>query len=132
MVPIAYTIGKYAPLIMFLFTVVYVQPNHSIIYVLFCIVSFASNKILKSYYAEHRPSKKITGFGMPSNHAQSIAFSITFLFLITQSYLVLFCSTILAMLTMYQRVTSRHHSVQQVVAGSMLGIIFGFTAFHAT
>jgi membrane-associated phospholipid phosphatase len=130
--PIAFTIGKYAPLILFLFTVVYVQPNNAIIYTLFFIVSFISNKLLKSYYAEHRPSKKRTGYGMPSNHAQSIAFSTTFLYLITRSNLLLLYSVIIAMLTSYQRVKTKQHSVQQTVTGTLLGIVFGVGAFHAT
>ena len=130
--PSLFTIGNYAPIIMFLFTVVYLHPNNAIIYTLVFIFSFVFNKLLKSYYAEHRPSKKITGYGMPSNHAQSIAFSTTFLYLTTRSYFILICSMFLAMLTMYQRVKSKRHSIEQTIAGALLGIVFGVGAFHVT
>ncbi len=141
---IIYTLGYYGPLIMLLSTTAYTytRSEHLIIYLSFFALNMLINNIFKKYYKESRPNNRLyfndsekihskSTYGMPSGHAQSIAFSITFLYLTTRSYPILLGSMLLALLTMYQRVKFNSHTVQQVVVGCIFGIVIGIIAFCA-
>jgi membrane-associated phospholipid phosphatase len=64
-------------------------------------------------------------FGMPSGHAQSAFFSTIFIYLALKDIKISLGYLFIALLTMYQRVLFKDHSVIQVIAGAIVGIIFG-------
>ena len=106
------------------------------------------NRFIKSYFREPRPNNtiifndyifnsfdKYTGeheFGMPSGHAQSIFYSVSFLYLTTKSQPLLFISLFISALTLYQRWKYRNHTIKQLVVGSIIGTIYGIVVYYYT
>jgi membrane-associated phospholipid phosphatase len=65
-------------------------------------------------------------FGMPSGHTQSIFFSIIFVYLaLKDKKTIIIVYLFIGLITMFQRVLFKQHTVLQVVAGAMVGILFG-------
>ncbi|CAJ0645688.1 6227_t:CDS:2 [Entrophospora sp. SA101] len=66
------------------------------------------NAILKRWLREKRPTDRLgTGYGMPSSHAQFIAFFAIF-----------------AILYLYNRIYLNYHTTKQVLFGNLFGSIF--------
>ena len=113
-------------------------------YIIFYIINDFINRILKSSFREPRPnnqihydkrSDKYIGehiYGMPSGHAQSVFYSISFLYLVTKSVILLIISLFIAALTLYQRWKYRNHTVKQLVMGSIVGTLFGSSVYYYT
>ena len=113
-------------------------------YINFLIINKFINKILKLSFREPRPNNQIhyndyfdkyVGeqiYGMPSGHAQSIFYSISFLYLATKSPIVLIISLFIAALTLYQRWKYRNHTFAQLIIGSIVGILFGSSVYYYT
>jgi membrane-associated phospholipid phosphatase len=69
---------------------------------------------------------------MPSGHAQSVFFSTVFIYLALKDIKITVLYLIISLLTMYQRVLFNSHTVLQVLAGALVGILFaGFIYFMA-
>ena len=66
---------------------------------------------------------------MPSGHAQSSMFSLTYLYLVKQSPSWLLIELFIAILTLYQRWNYRRHTIQQLFVGSVVGIVFAYISF---
>lgn len=111
----------------------------------FIISRFANdqiNKILKLTIKEERPkdnknygNEKYEGasrYGWPSGHTQEIFFSIIFLYLATKSTPLLIITSFIAAMTFYQRLSSKKHTVSQLLAGSVIGSINGYIAYRIT
>ena len=64
-------------------------------------------------------------FGMPSGHAQSAFFSTIFIYLALKNIKITIGYLLIALLIIYQRVLFKEHSVIQVFAGAIVGILFG-------
>jgi hypothetical protein len=75
-------------------------------------------------------------WGMPSGHAQSMAFATTYLILylyytknknisVFSSLLIL-----LSLLVMFQRINSKCHSVLQVIIGTVFGVVLGYISYR--
>jgi membrane-associated phospholipid phosphatase len=62
---------------------------------------------------------------MPSGHAQSAFFSTIFIYLALKDIRITIGYLFIALLTIYQRVLFKEHSVIQVLAGAIVGILFG-------
>ena len=82
------------------------------------------NKIKKSvtwqnYLTIHR------NFGMPSGHAQAVVSEFIFIALYFQKPLLTLGAFAQAALTIYQRYATRRHSINQLIAGSALGVLIG-------
>lgn len=140
--------GKIGPLILF-FTSLYLLWNKSnLLYYYICgyFLSAILNLVLKGIIKEPRPSedpklfnialkhsirfKFANGypydiFGMPSGHAQSAFFSTIFIYLALRDIKISIFYLFIALLTMYQRVLFNSHTVIQVLAGALVGILFG-------
>tara|TARA_B100000780_G_C21095667_1_gene441871 strand:- start:8 stop:490 length:483 start_codon:yes stop_codon:yes gene_type:complete len=63
-------------------------------------------------------------YGMPSGHAQSIAFFLTSELNNNSNYLYKVCLTIISIFMIYSRVNLGCHTIQQVLVGSIIGIMF--------
>ena len=64
-------------------------------------------------------------FGMPSGHAQSALFSTIFIYLALKDIRITIGYLFVSLLIMYQRVLFKQHTVIQVFAGAIVGILFG-------
>jgi membrane-associated phospholipid phosphatase len=138
------TIGFYGPLIVMGLIIIdlFSQPKYNWIYVVFVVVNEFVNRGLKLMVREPRPDGRIpfsdhesyTGaskYGMPSGHAQSIGFSLMYLWLVrTMDASWIICSFIGA-LTLYQRWKYRNHSIIQLLVGLLCGCGFGWVVWWA-
>ena len=113
--------------------------------VAFIIARYANdqiNKILKLTIKEERPkdnnnygNEKYEGasrYGWPSGHSQEIFFSIIFLYLATKSTPLLILTSFIAAMTFYQRLSSKKHTMSQLLAGSVVGSVNGYIAYRIT
>ena len=69
-------------------------------------------------------------YGMPSGHAQSVSYSLMYLYLVQCSgYMALLNITILG-LTLFQRWNYRKHTIIQLLVGTIVGLTIGLTSFY--
>ena len=141
-------IGYLGPFIVMIINMfaLWIQPYYLVGYLIFLFFSSIVNRVLKHIYKEPRPDNEIsienldifnwTGikdiYGMPSGHAQSISYSLTYLYLVQGSgYIALLTMSILG-LTLFQRWNYRKHTVIQLFVGTIVGLIIGILSFNFT
>ena len=135
--------GHTGPYTTFFITFVYLlvisKTRFLIIYVVGALCNMKINTILKGWIREPRPKNQIpyidhefTGahvYGMPSGHAQLCLFNVTFLWLSLiqrpKMWWILYISLGISILTLYQRWKYRRHTIEQLTAGSLVGILLG-------
>jgi hypothetical protein len=143
-------LGFYGPLLLIGLTLVILQTRqyYYYYYITGFVINMLVNSGLKLIIKEPRPvldrelfnimkhssrGANPDEYGMPSGHAQSVAFSSSFVFFLIQGvphlswWLVVF--SILSLITMAQRVIKKDHSLTQVIVGAIVGSIVGFLAF---
>lgn len=125
------TIGFYGPVILAVITSLSLikQQPYLLSFLVGLFFNSQFNTILKSIIKEPRPSNitKHEGaqlYGMPSGHAQSVFFSLTFLYLVKTSYWILLSMLFFAALTIYQRLNSKEHTSKQLLVGAFVGFVF--------
>jgi heme O synthase-like polyprenyltransferase len=69
-------------------------------------------------------------FGMPSGHSQSVVFSTIFIYLCLRDLKVLLVYAVISLITLFQRVINNHHTILQVVVGSLIGALLGFIGYN--
>jgi len=139
---------KTGPLVLFVYSSYLLWNKHNLLYYYICgfFLNAILNIVLKGIIKEPRPSedpklfnialkhslrfKFINGyphdiFGMPSGHAQSTFFSTIYIYLALKDIKISIIYLIISLLTMYQRVLFNNHTVLQVFAGAIVGILFG-------
>lgn len=137
-------IGFFGPKILLLSNV-YLLQNQTIFmfaYLVFYFTNILINGIIKSIVKQARPenpksfvNEEYTGpdkYGMPSGHAQSSVFSTFFLYFVNSSRSVLLSELFICLLTFYQRIKYRTHTIEQIIVGSLLGVFIAFFAFYIT
>ena len=135
-------VGFFGPLINFCisFVCLWNQKIYLWFYLVFYLMNSFINKLFKTIIREPRPTggkslisiEKYDGieeYGMPSGHAQSSMFSLTYLYLVKQSPSWLLIELFIAILTLYQRWNYRRHTIQQLFVGSVVGIVFAYISF---
>lgn len=140
-------VGFYGPLIIGLINAfaLWCRKMYLIAYVLFFALNSFLNGILKNLIQQARPSGQIylndhdvvpdsapSKYGMPSGHAQSVGYSITFLYLVIHSTAVLCASLFIGALTVYQRFKYRRHTISQLFTGLVIGSIIAMVSYEAT
>jgi membrane-associated phospholipid phosphatase len=136
-------IGFFGPLIILITNIynLWTQTLYLIGYFVFLLINSAVNKSLKSIFKEPRPYDEINimsgeihygadVYGMPSGHAQSVSFSLIYLYLVQKSNLLLILNTIILLLTVIQRWNYRKHTIEQLLIGTMAGIICGISSYY--
>jgi membrane-associated phospholipid phosphatase len=136
-------IGFFGPFILVFITVFFLwsRTPYLVAYLVCIFMNSFINKLLKVSFREPRPNdpvfyskyEKLTNeerFGMPSGHAQSVAYSTSFLYLATKSTPILLSSLFISSLTLYQRFKFRKHTIGQLAMGSQLGMAFGGSVYH--
>jgi membrane-associated phospholipid phosphatase len=112
---------------------------------LFLLVNKFINTLIKLIIKEPRPNggknimefedkfyKGIEKYGMPSGHVQSCFFSLTYLYLVKKSPLILMIELFITSLTFYQRWKYRQHTVEQLIVGSTMGGCFAYLSYYVT
>ena len=135
-------LGFYGPLVVILIILIALrnQPKYMWVYFIGIFVNNYFNRVLKSHFTEERPKnpipfskyeeyKDIESYGMPSGHASAIGFSIIYLLLVKSHSIWLPVCIFIGILTMYQRVKYRRHTVEQVCMGVITGGICGWIVY---
>lgn len=68
-------------------------------------------------------------YGMPSNHMQNLFFSCVFLYCVIQNNYILMFELLFISIVIYYRYTSKIHSMEQLVVGSLVGSLVGYLSF---
>jgi len=140
--------GRSGPLILFFTSICLLWNKSNLLYyyIIGIFLNAILNVVLKGIIKEPRPSedpklfnialkhsirfKFVNGyphdiFGMPSGHAQSVFFSTIFVYLALKNIKLSVFYLLISLLTMYQRVLFKAHTILQVFAGATVGILFG-------
>jgi len=141
-------IGKYGPILNFIITgaTIASKKKYFIAFIISSIINHYSNSIFKILFKEPRPGIRIDGsdletrikefgddkYGMPSYHAQTTFFSITYLYLVSNQPFILVLELTIWLLTLVQRWTYKRHDVKQLIAGSIIGGIMAYLSYYMT
>jgi membrane-associated phospholipid phosphatase len=137
-------IGFFGPLILFSIGIYNLldQKIYLVSYLVFFITNTLVNKILKTLIQQERPrnGKSIMDeqykgteiYGMPSGHAQSSFYSLSFLYFVKGSPEWLILELFIASLTVFQRWKYRQHTPEQLFTGSIVGIGFAYFSYWTT
>jgi membrane-associated phospholipid phosphatase len=144
-------IGQISPFILFFISIFLLRNKHNLLfyYIVFFILSLVINLILKALIQQPRPSIDTKTFnlmiknkeryihnhgmpydifGMPSGHSQSVLFSTIFIYLALRDIKILMLYLCIDIITLIQRVVDNHHTINQVIVGSMIGSLLGYIA----
>ena len=144
-------IGHYGPPIVFVLTLYSLFERHIYVFV-FLFGSLTNcwvNMLLKQVFREPRPpnplpfvdSNDLIGnnyYGLPSGHAQSVFFSLTFLYQVmkpgsnSDTIFTLYIMSCITVLTLYQRWKYRRHTIKQLIVGAIVGALFAWTLVFIT
>jgi len=132
--------GHYGPVILFVFTFYSLlhTSKYLFVYVIGIIMNSFLNIWLKQRIKEPRPSNpkkfidsdQLVGknyYGLPSGHAQSVAFSLTFLHLTKSPIPFIYVLACITVITIYQRWKYRRHTGKQLAIGAIIGSLFAWT-----
>ena len=146
-------IGQYGPFILLLFSIFLLRNKSNLLfyYILFFGISVILNVVLKGLIQQKRPCIdretfqlmmrnkeryiKKNGvpydiFGMPSGHSQSVVFSTIFIYLCLRDFKILLFYILISLITLFQRVINNHHTVLQLVIGSLAGALLGYIGYN--
>jgi membrane-associated phospholipid phosphatase len=146
-------VGENGPLILIFLVILLLQkkPYFQFYYIVFIFLNTILNIVLKQLIRQPRPSihKKLFTklvnktpryisffghpygiFGMPSGHAQSVFFSTVYLWLVNKNFLFTLLCVFFSLWTVSQRVIYNHHTILQILIGSIVGGIVAWVAFQ--
>jgi membrane-associated phospholipid phosphatase len=66
---------------------------------------------------------------MPSGHAQNVIYSTIFVYFALKDVKITIFYAIISLLTMYQRIKYKNHSVIQVIVGAIMGAFIGYSFY---
>ena len=137
------TIGYLGPLLLAIENtyVLWNRQFYLIGYLLLGMMNTMINKILKGIFREPRPKGGVNIFdteihygtdiyGMPSGHAQTVAFSSIYVYLANPNNSIFLLNIFILFLTAYQRWNYKKHTTSQLVMGSIVGGIVAYSFFH--
>jgi len=142
------TLGSNGPIILFFFNILVLSSSYNheyaVLYVFFILVDVFVNETLKGIIKQPRPLgyksnnevytnldyRGVQKYGMPSGHAQSTAFSLTYVGLVTKSPLLIVTELCIGGIVLYQRWATQKHSILQLVAGTLVGCIMGLFGYY--
>jgi membrane-associated phospholipid phosphatase len=134
-------IGFFGPAILFCISVLklYKRQPYLIGYLIFSAGNIIINSILKTVIKQERPHSigdehyiGMQKYGMPSAHAQSVFYSMTYLYLTNGDSEILLVGMFIGALTLYQRWKYSQHTVEQLGVGVIVGVIIAFFAQFMT
>lgn len=142
-------VGYLGPYLLASSTIFFMRNKHLYLctYIVGIILNSILNYILKCIIQDPRPNEDkrlvnldslhgdkthrdiINKFGMPSGQSQTELMSTAFIFLVTQSYPLLFLYSGVSLINGIQRVYSRNNTYQQVIVGGLVGIGVGYLVY---
>jgi membrane-associated phospholipid phosphatase len=145
-------IGQNGPMILLFITIFLLRNKQNLLfyYILFFIISLFLNLILKGIIQQPRPSIDSKTFhlmmknkeryihkhgipydifGMPSGHSQSVLLSTIFIYLSLHDIKIAMLYLFITLITLAQRVIDNHHTILQVIFGSIIGVALGYLAY---
>jgi len=141
-----YAIGFFSEAIIIGLSILLLSTNtySMVFYLIGIIYSFTLNQMLKRLIKEKRPSSpmkfldsdrfdnKTMAYGMPSGHSQHLFFSIFYLYLSIKDFYpwILLISSSIGMMTIVERWYFRNHTLNQLVAGAIVGSMFAFVIVY--
>jgi membrane-associated phospholipid phosphatase len=152
MLKILKKIGEIGPIILLVITIFLLRNKHNLLfyYILFFIISIFLNMVLKGIIQHPRPSIDTKTFnlmmknkeryvhkhgipydifGMPSGHSQSVLLSTIFIYLSLHDIKIAMFYLFITLITITQRVIDNHHTILQVIFGSIVGFLLGYLAY---
>ncbi len=69
-------------------------------------------------------------FGMPSGHSQSALFSTIYIYLSLRNIKILCIYLLISLVVLIQRVSFYHHTILQVIIGSIIGGYFAYFVYY--
>ena len=144
-------IGNYGPIILLILSLYLLQKtsNAFYYYIIGFILNLLLNIILKLTFKQPRPKDDddlfklalnhmnrhnyilpFNIYGMPSGHAQSVFYSTIFIHLMLHNTKITILYLLISIITIFQRVEELHHTIFQVIIGSFVGIVVGFSIFY--
>ena len=144
MKPLLDKIGFFGPIVLILLTITQLwnRPGYMVGYLVFLFINNAFNGFLKIMVKQDRPngSKSIINepsggvhkYGMPSLHAQSVFYSMAYLYLTKTTPEILIIASFIIALTLYQRWSYKQHTLEQLIVGSVIGISVAYIGFFVT
>jgi len=145
-------IGQYGPTLLLFISIFLLRNKHNLLfyYILFFIISLLLNLILKGIIQQPRPSIDAKTFnlmmknkeryiykhgipydifGMPSGHSQSVILSTIFIYFSLRDIKIVVLYLFITAVTITQRVIDNHHTVLQVIFGTIMGCVLGYLAY---
>jgi membrane-associated phospholipid phosphatase len=134
-------VGYYGPIILMVITIIIMNMRTKILllYMAFFIINSVTNGVVKLLIREPRPTGQVfmdslekdmdsDTYGMPSGHAQSVAYTTTFLYLFTRSTSILMGASFIGVTTLYQRYKFRRHTISQLLTGTAVGALVAWVS----
>lgn len=127
-----YIVGGYGPFVMVLITITWISFKNNFLMMLSYISGIVGNSLLndllKIIIRQPRPSKgnDFRGahkYGMPSGHAQASFFTTGLVWAWSANNGLPFLFLLMSLLISYQRIAVNVHTVEQIVAGSIVGFL---------
>jgi len=146
-------IGEFGPIILFGITVFLLRfkTNLLVYYCAGMLLKSVFNALLKviiqaprpiedpqlfnsmlQYSRLHRPYYQLPydKYGMPSGHSSSVFYSTIFVHLAFRDVRTTSFFLLVSLITLFQRVNNLFHSIPQIIAGTLLGILVGWGTFY--
>lgn len=141
------SVGFISPLILILYSIRLLWDKQTLIayYLVGLFCNTLLNYVLKGIIKQPRPSQneKLINlalnngrvfsydiYGMPSGHAQSSLYSTIFIWLVFQNKNILILYLLLTLLTRYNRINTKSHTILQVIVGAIIGSFMGYFIFY--
>jgi membrane-associated phospholipid phosphatase len=109
------------------------------IYILFYIINYGLILFLQNSIRDPRPTDgrefikeefhNSEAYGMPSGHTQTAFFSLVFFYMVTHSISWLIIMLFIAVCTIMQRLIYKKHFARQIILGSIIGSILGYSTY---
>jgi len=140
-------IGYYGPLILVFISIFTLFNKQTLLftYLIGFGINTVLNILLKSIIQESRPIENkrlfnleiLSGrliqfdrYGMPSGHTQSVFYSTAFIFMSLKNIRIKILYFIISLLTIYQRLSYKNHSIEQIIVGSIIGSLTGIFFYY--
>lgn len=134
------SISNLSSFISILLVLPFIKTKHYLYFFTLIIAAIIIHIILKMLIKEPRPPEyyetpstypewmedTFNKYGMPSGHSQVIGFLSSFIWFYTNNKPLLMSNIILSVITMYQRVAIKRHTLKQVIYGYSIGWILGY------
>jgi dolichyldiphosphatase len=139
---IAMIFASFIPHIIAIYTisiVIYAKCRRHFVFLIGLIISHEFAKLVKRIWRQPRPDGAfLTSFGMPSDHAMFTLYTNTFvlLFLSTRQLdrrsfsMTVGSSAMISLLVCYSRLFLQVHTLEQVLVGIIMGIMWGCSWFY--